>query len=345
VSEGIWHGGDLARARTLFPDAPQPWIDLSTGINPIPYPLPELPLSLWQRLPGADDEAALLAAARKAYRVPSEADIVAAPGTQILIDLLPRVLPALVKAGPVAVLGPTYAEHALAWRKAGAEVMEPTTPADIGEAASVVVVNQNNPEGRGLSGAHLAALAARCAARGGMLILDEAFADFTPESSLLPMLPPATIVLRSFGKTYGLAGVRVGFAIGEAVPIAALRVAMGPWAVAGPALAIGAQALADTQWLAEAGAARAADAGRLDALLSPLGRVVGGTVLFRLLATPDAQALFAHLGRHGVYVRRFQNEAAWLRFGLPGDAAAWERLEAALSSAALPSGRAQALQG
>jgi cobalamin biosynthetic protein CobC len=332
AEDGIWHGGDLATARALFPDAPQPWVDLSTGINPIPYPLPKLPLSLWQRLPGADDEAALLAAARKAYHVPPKAEIVAAPGTQILIDLLPRVLPALVAVGPVAVLGPTYAEHALAWRKAGATVREPTTLADVAEAATVVVVNPNNPDGRSLSHPDLAALAARCAARGGMLILDEAFADFTPETSLLPILPPATIVLRSFGKTYGLAGVRLGFAIGEVAPIAALRAAMGPWAVAGPALEIGARALADTESLAAAGAARGADAARLDALLSPLGRIVGGTTLFRLLATPDAPSLFAHLGRHGLYVRRFQNDATWLRFGLPGDAAAWTRLEAALAS-------------
>lgn len=333
MAEGdIWHGGDLARARTLFRDAPQPWIDLSTGINPIPYPLPELPLSRWQRLPGAEDEAALLAAARKAYRVPPEAGIVTAPGTQILIDLLPRVLPALAGAGPIAVLGPTYAEHALAWRRAGAEVTEPAALADTAGAASVVAVNPNNPDGRSLSSADLGALALRCAARGGMLILDEAFADFTPEISLLPALPPATIVLRSFGKTYGLAGVRLGFAIGEAVPIAALRAAMGPWAVAGPALEIGAKALADAEWLVQAGAARAADAARLDELLSMLGRVVGGTALFRLLATPDAPALFTHLGRHGLYVRRFQNDATWLRFGLPGDSDAWDRLEAALSS-------------
>lgn len=340
MTEGIWHGGDLARARALFPDAPEPWIDLSTGINPIPYPLPPLPLSLWQRLPGADDEAALLAAARKAYRVPAAAGIVAAPGTQILIDLLPRVLPGLVRAGPVAVLGPTYAEHARAWRKAGADVVEALSPDDAAQAASLVVVNPNNPDGRCLPVADLAALAARCADRGGMLILDEAFIDFTPACSLLPALPRATIVLRSFGKTYGLAGVRLGFAIGDPEPVEALRLAMGPWAVAGPALAIGAQALADSAWLAQAGAARAADAARLDALLSPLGRVVGGTTLFRLLATPAAPALFAHLGRQGIYVRRFQNDATWLRFGLPGDPAGWERLEAALSSAALHSRRA-----
>ncbi len=331
MTEGIWHGGDLGRARALFSEAPQPWIDLSTGINPIPYPLPALPLSLWQRLPVADDEAALLAAARKAYRVPVDAGIVAAPGTQILIDLLPRVVPDLIRAGPVGVLGPTYAEHALAWRKMGASVVEADSLAQAADAATVVVVNPNNPDGRLLSVSDLTALAARCAARGGLLVVDEAFCDFTPEASLIPALPPATLVLRSFGKTYGLAGVRLGFAIGEADLVSALRDAMGPWAVAGPALAIGAQALADAEWRAQAGAARAADAARLDALLAPRGEIIGGTALFRLLATPDAPALFAHLGRRGLYVRRFQADPTRLRFGLPGDAPGWARLEAALA--------------
>jgi cobalamin biosynthetic protein CobC len=328
VIEGdIWHGGDLAKARALFANAPEPWIDLSTGINPISYPLPPLPQSLWQRLPGADDEAALLAAARAAYRVPESAGIVAAPGTQILIDLLPR----LVGAGPVAVLGPTYAEHAQAWAKAGADVRPVADLDRASEARTVVLVNPNNPDGRIVSRQRLMTVAVQCAARGGLLVVDEAFADFTPEVSILPELPPATLVLRSFGKTYGLAGLRLGFAIGDPVSIQALRAAMGPWAVAGPALHVGATALADSSWLAQAGAARAADAARLDALLAPHGRTVGGTALFRLLETGDAPALFAHLGRHGLYLRRFQNDARWLRFGLPGQASEWARLEAALA--------------
>jgi len=328
VVEGeIWHGGDLATAQALFPDAPAPWVDLSTGINPMPYPLPLLPAALWQRLPGADDEAALLAAARAAYRVPESAGIVAAPGTQILIDLLPR----LAGVGPVAVLGPTYAEHAQAWAKAGAAVRPVTDPDQASEARSIVLVNPNNPDGRIVSRQGLAAMAARCAARGGLLVIDEAFVDFTPEVSILPELPPATLVLRSFGKTYGLAGLRLGFAIGDPVLTAALRAAMGPWSVAGPALHVGATALADSFWLAQAAAARTADAARLDALLAPHGKVVGGTALFRLLETGDAPALFAHLGRHGLYLRRFQNDARWLRFGLPGQASEWARLEAALA--------------
>lgn len=329
MAEGeVWHGGDLATAKALFPDAPEPWIDLSTGINPIPYPVPALPLSLWQRLPGKADEAALLEAARKAYRVPDGAGLVAAPGTQILIEALPRI----AGEGSVAVLGPTYAEHALSWRKADAEPREIATLDEAGDARVVVLVNPNNPDGRVIGRETLISLARELAARDGLLVVDEAFIDFTPRDSLIPELPPATLVLRSFGKTYGLAGLRLGFAVGEPHLTAALRAALGPWAVAGPALHLGALALADSAWLDNTAKARTRDAARLDALLAPCGRIIGGTALYRLLATPDASALFAHLGRNGIYVRRFQNDARWLRFGLPGDEPAWLRLAAALAA-------------
>lgn len=327
MAEEIWHGGDLAEARALFPQAPEPWIDLSTGINPIPYPLPALPLSLWQRLPGGEEEAALLAAARAAYRVPPDAEIVAAPGTQILIDLLPRLL----GEGPVAVLGPTYAEHEAAFRRERLPVETATRPQDAGSARILVLVNPNNPDGRVVALCELAGWARRLAARDGWLILDEAFCDFSPEASLIPSLPARTLVLRSFGKSYGLAGLRLGFAIGDPGLVARLRAALGPWAVAGPALRIGAEALADRPWLERAAQDRSADAARLDALLAPYGTILGGTSLFRLLGCAEAPGLFAHLGRHGIYVRRFQHRPGLLRFGLPAGAEPWRRLAQALA--------------
>lgn len=327
TKETIWHGGDLATAQALFPQAPGPWIDLSTGINPIPYPLPELPLSLWQRLPGKDDEAALLAAARKAYRIRSESGLVAAPGTQILIELLPRLAP----SANVAVLGPTYGEHAPAWRRAGATVREIGDLAEAGDANVVVLVNPNNPDGRIIAQETLVELAGALAARGGLLVVDEAFADFAPQASLLSILPEGALVLRSFGKAYGLAGLRLGFAVGETRFTDALQAMLGPWAVAGPALHVGAVALGDADWLSNAGEARTTDSRRLDVLLAPFGRVVGGTVLYRLLETPQAPSLFERLGRAGIYVRRFQRDPSRLRFGLPGDEPAWERLAQALT--------------
>lgn len=327
-AEPLWHGGDLGETRRLFPAAPEPRIDLSTGINPVPYPLPALPASLWQRLPAAADEETLLAAARRAYRVPHRAGIVAAPGTQILIDLLPRLVP----QGICAVLGPTYGEHAAAWGRAGHAVREIATPDEAGDATVIVVVNPNNPDGRVVPPEALAALAAGLARRDGLLVVDEAFADFTPTISLVPQLPPATLVLRSFGKTYGLAGLRLGFAIGDPALATRLTQALGRWPVAGPALAIGAAALDDSAWLAAARQDRAGDAARLDDLLAGIGTVVGGTILYRLVETPEAPAWFARLGAAGLHVRRFAGRPHLLRFGLPGDEDGWRRLAAVVAS-------------
>jgi cobalamin biosynthesis protein CobC len=322
----IWHGGDLNEARQSFPDAPEPWIDLSTGINPIPYPLPDLPASVWQRLPGREAEAALMAAARAAYRVPEEAALAAAPGTQILIEMLPQLLGS---SGTVAVLGPTYGEHARSWRKAGRRVVEVAALAEAQTAEIVVLVNPNNPDGRVIAPSELRRFAEGRARRGGTLVVDEAFADFDPWASIVPDLPPATVVLRSFGKAYGLAGLRLGFAIARGDLPAVLADRLGPWAVPGPALHVGALALADETWRAATALARAEDAGRLDRLLVRHGTVAGGTSLFRLLDC-DAAGLFERLGRRGLYVRRFQDQPNRLRFGLPADEAAWARLEAAL---------------
>jgi cobalamin biosynthetic protein CobC len=140
-------------------------------------------------------------------------------------------------------------------------------------------------------------------------------------------------VLRSFGKFFGLAGLRLGFALGSVDLVRRLEDHLGPWAVAGPALEIGAGAMEDADWIA-ATRVRLADSARaLDALFEGHGlAVVGGTDLFRLARVPDAGRLFEHLGRRGILVRSFEARPDWLRFGLPPDPAAWERLRAALAS-------------
>ncbi len=326
------HGGDLDAARARFPAAPEPWLDLSTGINPVPYPCPPPDASLWLRLPLASEAAALRQAAASAYGVPDPACVAPAPGTQILIETLPR----LVAPGPVTVVGPTYAEHAAAWARAGHAVRAVADLAEAESAAVAVVVNPNNPDGRVHAAADLRATAARMAARGGLLVVDEAFCDLEPVESLAPHLAPGLVVLRSFGKTYGLAGLRLGFAL--ALPAAARRIAaaLGPWAVSGPALAIGRAALADAAWRREAARARAADAARLDRLLARGGgTVLGGTALFRLARFPDAPGLHRRLGEAGIHVRRFPERPDRLRFGLPpADKGAWCRLGRVLKPAA-----------
>jgi cobalamin biosynthetic protein CobC len=329
----IAHGGRLSEARRLFPDAPEPWLDLSTGINPQPYPLPALAPECFTRLPDPEEVSALQSIAASAYGVADPAMVVAAPGTQILIDLLPR----LWRSQPVAVLGPTYAEHVHAWTKVGAQLATVSTLKALTGAAVAVLCNPNNPDGRRFSSGRLLALADALAERSAILVVDEAFADLERgDFSLANALPhPAIIILRSFGKTYGLAGVRLGFALAAPERAAVIREALGPWAVSGPAIAIGQIALNDRAWLAATAKRLAQDTRQLDACLSNHGlRVLGGTQLFRLTSAENASMIFSQLGRAGIFVRRFSDQPGWLRFGQPGSATQLQRLQTALCSQA-----------
>lgn len=329
--EPVPHGGDLDAAQARFPDAPRPWIDLSTGINPHPYPLPELAPELWSRLPQRPDERRLQEVAARRYGAAGPERIVCAPGTQAIIQILPRLVP----HARVAVVGPTYPEHAMAWRRAGHDVVEVGDLAGLDEAGVVVLVNPDNPTGRIMPPDALREVATRLGVRGGLLVVDEAFADVAEgDASLAPELPPATVVLRSFGKMYGLAGARLGFAIAHEDTAHDLRDALGPWAVSGPALAVGATALADDAWRETALVRLAHARRRLDGLLGACGcTMLGGTLLFRLVAYREAAQMAERLGRAGVLVRQFPHAPTWLRFGLPGPEAAWQRLERALQAA------------
>ena len=315
------HGGRLHAARRRFPGAPEPFLDLSTGINPHAYPFTPPPQSAWQRLPEPEDVLALQAAAARAYGVRDPAMIVAAPGTQALIQLLPRVLP----QPHIAIPGPTYAEHAAAWGTAGTEVLS-----DLTTCSAATLCNPNNPDGTRHGLDAVASLADRLA----LLVVDEAFADFEPGPGAATLLPrPGLVVLRSFGKAYGLAGLRLGFALAEPGLAARLRNALGPWAVSGPAITIGTEALSDTGWRTAAATTAHAAAARLDGLLERAGfGIKGGTTLFRLAAGPDAAQVAERLGRAGILVRSFDHTPTALRFGLPGDEAAWSRLASALSA-------------
>jgi cobalamin biosynthetic protein CobC len=316
------HGGDLGAIRRRFPNAPLPWIDLSTGINPVAYPVADLPAEAWSRLPTHDSEQALLETAARRYGVRDTAALVAAPGTQALIQLLPRLLP----VSRVAIVGPTYAEHELCWRRAGHAVVEVADLAGAAGADVIVVVNPDNPTGR------LIAPRALRAAATSLLVVDEAFIDLLPpDASLAGELPDNAIVLRSFGKTYGLAGVRLGFAVAPPRLARRLREGFGPWAVSGPALEIGRRALGDDAWLQAAAARLATDQAKLDALLRAAGfAILGGTPLFRLTRHAEAPRLIDVLGRQAIHVRAFADQPTWLRFGLPAGDDDFRRLAAAL---------------
>ncbi|PBB25820.1 MULTISPECIES: threonine-phosphate decarboxylase CobD [unclassified Mesorhizobium] len=324
------HGGSLGRARALFPSAPLPFVDLSTGINPHSYPLFNLPATSLSRLPEAGRARELTEIAASTYSAPSPANVVAAPGTQIL---LPRVA-SLVRPGKALVLGPTYAEHARAAAIAGHQVSEVSDFAALAQADLAIIVNPNNPDGRVVERDRLLALAAGLRAGGGLLVVDEAFMDVGPRQHSLAgdVDQGGIVVLRSFGKFFGLAGLRLGFALSDRPTVELLQRQFGPWAVAGPALDYGIRALADIGWQDAMRASLAEAAARLDALFGRFGvPVVGGTALFRYIGLPDAAGLFSVLGARGILLRHFNDRPFVLRAGLPGGEVEWERLESALA--------------
>ncbi|RIA45463.1 threonine-phosphate decarboxylase CobD [Dichotomicrobium thermohalophilum] len=319
------HGGNLDAAMARYGGAAGDWIDLSTGINPRPYPVPDIPASAWAALPTEADMAALGEAAARAYGAACKIAPVA--GAQAAIQMIP----ALMSPGKARVLGPTYNEHAGALRAAGWDVQEVRHKDDLAGADLAVLVNPNNPDGRRHAPETLLTLAERV----GLLVVDESFVETAPELSVIPYLTSESeriVALRSFGKFFGLAGLRLGFATGCQHHINKLREMAGPWPVSGPAITIGCAALNDTAWQEATRARLGSVAARLDQLAEAAGwAVVGGTPLFRLYETGDAAAAQARLARAQVWSRTFPYSRGWLRLGLPDGAAQWARVEAALA--------------
>lgn len=327
------HGGDLTGAMERFGGHPDDWLDLSTGINPYCYPLPEdLPRSAWTSLPAKAAGERLLHAARQAYRVPDHLGLVAAPGTQILLSLLPLVLP----EGPIAIATPTYSSHKKVWMREGRDPVEVSSvyalPAD---ARIVLLVNPNNPDGQLIDVKSLLEIAQTLTGRGGFLVLDEAFAEVMPGASLLPHLGDQNVlVLRSFGKFFGLAGLRLGFLAGPAAITARLSALLESWSVSGPAFDIGAAALRDTQWQDKMNRQVVDEMADLTLTLSRHGlSVFGGTPLYALAGLKNARGLHEALARRRIWTRVFDYAPTWIRLGLPGGPANLARLSDALADA------------
>lgn len=325
------HGGDPQALEQRYGRPKQGWLDLSTGINPQPYVPKKLNTDNWRSLPSIADLSNLKQAAAMCYGVSDPLLITAAPGTQSLIQWLPRMRP----AGTVSVVSPTYNEHAQCWRIAEHTVKE-TSNLNQAEKNSdvIIVVNPNNPDGHQYAPKYLKSLAQRQAEKGGWLIVDEAFCDVVPELSLASAVgAPGLIILRSFGKFYGLAGLRLGFALTDPVVAKRLSTFLGPWAVSTPAIIIGKAALSENTWITVTRQQLKLASNRLDRILGASGmEIVGGTSLFRLVATNQAKTIYQVLAQCGIMVRQFQYDPNWLRFGLPGSEKDWQRLEVALGN-------------
>ncbi|MFN7223038.1 MAG: threonine-phosphate decarboxylase [Paracoccaceae bacterium] len=317
------HGGNMDAAVHRF--GAGDWIDLSTGINRRPYPVTMPPDTSWTALPTQADQARLVETAMRAWRVAGGKAGLGLCGAQAAIQLVPRLFP----TSRAAVLGPTYNEHAGSLRALGWDVRDGADLDALRGADLAIVVNPNNPDGRSWAPDRLLKLAADV----GHLVVDESFADVLPDLSLLPLKTPDNVlVLRSFGKFYGLAGLRLGFAFGAEPVIKLMQVLAGPWPVSGPAIHLGCTALVDHAWADAMRRQLIVDVQRADTLAFGSGwGLVGGTPLFRLYHCPDAQVAQDQLAKHQIWSRIFPYSRHWLRLGLPGPEEEWTRLAAALT--------------
>lgn len=323
------HGGCLQQAAALY-EIPLPkWMDLSTGINPHGWAVGAVPQSVFARLP--EEEDGLVEVMRGYFGIShGTSHVLAVTGSQSAIQTLPWMR----RLGRVAVRVPTYSEHATAWRNAGHDVIAIGADTEIDpmldDVDVLVVVNPNNPTGEILPTEQLLRWHDRLARRGGWLVVDEAFVDADPSASIARHAGKHLIVLRSLGKFWGLAGVRMGFVLAEGALLDRLRVRLGPWQVNNPARWIAKAALTDEPWMTKARIRLRQDSARLHALLASHGLLSQGRCpLFRWIPTQNVGALFDAFARRGILIRALPH-AGGVRFGLPGPEDQWTRLEAAL---------------
>lgn len=310
------HGGGLDAAVARHGGRKEDWIDLSTGINPWPYPVGDIPDSAWHSLPDSAAMQRLLSAARLFWDVPDGAEVVAASGVSALIVQLP----ALCRDRNVSIAKPTYNEHEAAFAAAGYTLSD--------KGAAQVFVHPNNPDGRRFTEAGV------MANHRDLTVIDESFCDCVPGASLIHLARiPGVVVLKGLGKFWGLAGLRLGFAIARPDSVAKLRERLGPWAVSGPALHLGARALEDHAWAAATRERLQKAAERLDAIAAQGGlSPVGGTDLFRLYSCSNSDTVYRKLTAERILTRTFPYSKNWIRLGLPGDEPDWQRLSRVLGA-------------
>ena len=321
------HGGNLRDAVERFGLPFEKWLDLSTGINPQPYPAAPLAANAWHRLP--EPSAGLAEAASAYYGAPL---LLPVAGTQAAIQALPR----LRGRSRVVVAAPAYAEHAHGWMREGHQVRELAfdrlAPA-VADCDVMVICNPNNPTGAIVDPDLLLQWADRLAERNGWLVVDEAFCDTMPQLSVAAHADrPGLIVLRSVGKFFGLAGLRLGFVAAQASLLAKLADLLGPWSVSGPAQAIGCAALSDSEWQAETRARLLREGAQLQRLLAAHRIHAAGSALFQWWQEPQPEAFHLHMARRGIWVRLFAQHARGIRLGLPADEPGWQRLRQALEA-------------
>ncbi|BCD97451.1 threonine-phosphate decarboxylase CobD [Marinagarivorans cellulosilyticus] len=320
------HGGQLLSVAKQYNIPAEQWLDLSTGIAPYHYPIPSIPSSVWAQLP--QTHATLLASAEKYYKCPA---LLPVSGSQSVIQRLPQLYlynnPWLAaQSERISVYLPVqgYKEHEKAWRKTGVNIIyyhDIPSMQQLNGQCVVVLINPNNPAGKLISKVQVLALLQAVKRRQGLLIVDEAFMDTvqTDQSVIADAQCENLIVLRSVGKFFGLAGLRLGFAAACDEWLAAIAADQGPWPVSGPAQYVGHKALSDSAWQQQQRLRLRSLSLRLSQLLKSVFNVQSkGTALFQTIRLANAENIYDKLCRQAVYVRLTDDEKA-LRFGIPAE--------------------------
>jgi len=311
------HGGQLIDIAKKYAIPIQQWLDLSTGIAPVSYPIPAIPGDIWQRLPEPSN--ALQSAAADYYQTDN---LLAISGSQVIIQILPHVAAQQDYANSRVWLPEIgYQEHRKAWQGAGYETLfygEVATLKQLKQQDIVVLINPNNPSGRLFSYPQVEELFNQVQQKNGLLIIDEAFMDCTPQHSFIRNANrPNLMVLRSIGKFFGLAGLRLGFVAATDPWLEIFKTHLGPWNINGPAQYIGQQALNNKKWQGQQRKQLTILSHQLEKLLQKtFNQTPKGTALFQTVKCEHAEVIFDQLCQQGIYVRLCDEKNA-LRFGIP----------------------------
>ncbi|MFA0114249.1 threonine-phosphate decarboxylase [Vibrio sp. 10N.261.46.E11] len=337
------HGGKLIEFSLRYQRPIEQWVDLSTGVSPHHYPIPEIPASVWNRLPEDDD--GLITAAQTYYQ--SDA-LLPVAGSQAAIQSLPHMIAKTQPTLTHILLPHTgYKEHQHAWQQYAEQSIQAVifdfyrhkpTIEQLKTADVVVVINPNNPTALSVPPSEVLTWLDYIRDHS-TLVIDEAFVDCTPELSVLPSFPTGVpdnlIVLRSVGKFFGLAGIRAGFCFASPLRLNILKQHLGPWTLSGPTRYVTTHALLNSHWQKENRQRLHEEAERMDQLLQQyFGQMAGSTkitsqILFHRVEISDSASWHHQLAKLGVFTRHCDENDA-LRFGLPANESQWQALTRAL---------------
>lgn len=306
------HGGDIEGAAAHFGIPLAEWIDLSTGMNPEPYPVEALAVEVFHKLPYQSQS--FIESSARYY---GSEQFVAVAGSQAAIQWLPQLLADL----PVLLPSVGYRDHYEYWHQrhsvdfydsldASVAAEEISDRLSQNSRQHLLVINPNNPSGIQFSIQQIIEWSGMLSGRA-FVIVDEAFIDTCVGESLLNLkLPNNIVVLRSFGKFFGLAGIRLGYVFANDSLLARFRQCLTCWQINGPAQAVAIKALSDEVWQKAAQQSIQHNVAHTAVIFEPLWPALGiisctvNSLFISVVMSAEAAAgLYQFFARSGVLLR------------------------------------------